>query len=231
MKTIGIIGGMSWESSALYYQLINEGIRDQVGGLHSAKIMMASVDFAEISALQRSGDWDQAGTILAAEANRLEHAGADFIILCTNTMHKIAPTIEAAITIPFLHLGDVAAEAVLAHGLTTVGLMGTAFTMEQKFQRDRIESHGLTVLVPDAEQRSTIHSIIYDELVLGIVTENSRAKYRAIMSDLQLRGAEGIILGCTEIELLVGPSDSELPLFPTTRLHAAAAVRDALNNF
>jgi aspartate racemase len=228
MKTIGIIGGMSWESSALYYQLINEGIRDLVGGLHSAKIIMASVDFAEISTLQRSGDWDQAGKILAGEAHRLEQGGADFIILCTNTMHKVAPAIEAAITIPFLHLGDVAAKAVLAQGLQTVALMGTAFTMEQPFQRDRIESHGLTVIVPDASQRTIIHNIIYEELVLGIVTETSRAKYRTIMADLQARGAEGIILGCTEIELLVGPADSELPLFPTTRLHAAAAVRDAV---
>ena len=228
MKTIGIIGGMSWESSALYYQLINEGIRDSVGGLHSAKIIMASVDFAEISTLQRSGDWDRAGRILANEAHRLERAGADFIILCTNTMHKVAPAIEAAITVPFLHLGDVAAEAVLAQGLRTVGLMGTAFTMEQPFQRERIESHGLTVIVPDAEQRAIIHSVIYEELVLGIVTETSRAQYRSIMVDLQHRGAEGIILGCTEIELLVGPSDSVLPLFPTTRLHASAAVREAL---
>jgi aspartate racemase len=229
VKTIGILGGMSWESSALYYQLINEGIRDSVGGLHSAKIIMASVDFAEISTLQRSGDWDQAGRLLANEAHRLERAGADFIILCTNTMHKVAPAIEAAITVPFLHLGDVAAEAVLAQGLRTVGLMGTAFTMEQPFQRERIESHGLTVIVPDAEQRVIIHSVIYEELVLGIVTETSRTKYRAIMADLQHRGAEGIILGCTEIELLVGPSDSVLPLFPTTRLHASAAVREALN--
>jgi aspartate racemase len=228
VKTIGIIGGMSWESSALYYQLINEGIRDSVGGLHSAKIIMASVDFAEISTLQRSGDWDRAGRILANEAHRLERAGADFIILCTNTMHKVAPAIEAAITVPFLHLGDVAAEAVLAQGLRTVGLMGTAFTMEQPFQRERIESHGLTVIVPDAEQRAIIHSVIYEELVLGIVTETSRAQYRSIMVDLQHRGAEGIILGCTEIELLVGPSDSVLPLFPTTRLHASAAVREAL---
>jgi aspartate racemase len=228
VKTIGIMGGMSWESSALYYQLINEGIRDLVGGLHSAKIIMSSVDFAEISTLQRSGDWDQAGKILADEAQRLEQAGADFIILCTNTMHKVAPAIEAAITIPFLHLGDVAAEAVLAQGIHTVALMGTAFTMEQPFQRDRIESHGLTVIVPDAAQRATIHTIIYEELVLGIVTEASRAKYRTIMADLQARGAEGIILGCTEIELLVGPSDSDLPLFPTTRLHAAAAVREAV---
>jgi aspartate racemase len=228
VKTIGILGGMSWESSALYYQLINEGIRDSVGGLHSAKIIMASVDFAEISTLQRSGDWDQAGRLLANEAHRLERAGADFIILCTNTMHKVAPAIEAAITVPFLHLGDVAAEAVLAQGLRTVGLMGTAFTMEQPFQRERIESHGLTVIVPDAEQRAIIHSVIYEELVLGIVTETSRAQYRSIMVDLQHRGAEGIILGCTEIELLVGPSDSALPLFPTTRLHASAAVREAL---
>jgi aspartate racemase len=228
VKTIGIIGGMSWESSALYYRLINEGIRDSAGGLHSAKIIMASVDFAEISALQRSGDWDRAGRFLADEARRLERAGAEFIIVCTNTMHKVAPAIEAAITIPFLHLGDVAAEAVLAQGLRTVGLMGTAFTMEQPFQRERIESHGLTVIVPDAEQRAIIHTIIYEELVLGIETETSRAQYRSIMVDLQHRGAEGIILGCTEIELLVGPSDSAMPLFPTTRLHASAAVLEAL---
>jgi aspartate racemase len=228
MKTIGLLGGMSWESSALYYQLINEEIRDRVGGLSSAKILLDSVDFAEISALQNSGDWESAGRNLATHARQLENAGADFLLLCTNTMHKVAPAIEEVISIPFLHLGDVAAEAVLASGLETVGLLGTAFTMEQPFQRDRIESHGLTVIVPSAAQRAVIHSIIYEELVLGIVTEASRAIYGTVLRDLEERGAQGIILGCTEIELLVGPADSNLPLFPTTRLHAQAAVREAL---
>ena len=229
MQTIGVIGGMSWESSALYYRLINELVRDRLGGLHSAKILMASVDFAEISELQRSGDWDLAGVLLSAEATRLEAAGADFIVLCTNTMHKVAPAIESATTIPMLHLADVAADAIIDRGISRVGLLGTAFTMEQDYYKDRLASHGIEVLIPGPDQRATVHRVIYEELVLGIVLESSRAEYRGIMADLAARGAEGIILGCTEIELLVGETDTPLPTFPTTRLHAEAAVRRALS--
>lgn len=219
---------MSWESSALYYQLLNEGVRDQLGGTHSAKLVMASVDFAEIEALQSAGDWNGAGELLAEQSRRLEAAGADFLVLCTNTMHKVAPSIEGAVSIPLLHLADTTAAAVTASGTTTVGLLGTAFTMEQDFYRDRVASHGLTVLVPDAEQRAIIHRVIYEELVLGVITEESRAQYVAIIASLRDRGATGVILGCTEIELLIDEGDSPIPTFPTTRLHAEAAVRCAL---
>jgi aspartate racemase len=228
MKTIGLIGGMSWESSALYYRLLNEFVRERVGGLHSAKIILSSVDFAEIERLQAAGDWDTAGRLLAAEATRLETAGADFLVLCTNTMHRVAPAIESAVTIPLLHLADATALAVTAAGVGVVGLLGTAFTMEQDFYRARLAEHGLSVLTPDAAGRAVVHRIIYDELVLGIVTESSRARYREIIASLVERGARGIILGCTEIELLVAQDDSAVPVFPTTRIHAEAAAREAL---
>ncbi|HEX4444407.1 MAG TPA: aspartate/glutamate racemase family protein [Galbitalea sp.] len=228
MKTIGLIGGMSWESSALYYQLINELVRDQLGGLHSAKIILASVDFAEIEQLQSASNWDRAGELLAAEGARLEAAGADFLVLCTNTMHKVTPAVEAVTSIPLLHLADATADAVTAVGLKTVGLLGTAFTMEQDFYRNRLADHGLTVLVPDEPQRATVHRIIYEELVLGIVKDSSRARYREVIDALVDRGAQGVILGCTEIELLVSQADSAVPVFPTTRIHAEAAVREAL---
>lgn len=228
MKTIGLLGGMSWESSALYYQLINELVRDELGGLHSAKIVMASVDFAEIEELQRAGNWDRAGELLAREAARLEAVGADFLVICTNTMHKVAPAIEAATGIPLVHLADATAEVVAAAGIRTVGLLGTAFTMEQDFYRERLEHHGLEVLVPDAPQRAVVHRVIYDELVLGVVNESSRQRYREIIASLVDRGAQGVILGCTEIELLVGADDSAVPVFPTTRIHTEAAVRAAL---
>ena len=219
---------MSWESSALYYRLINELIRDQLGGLHSARCVMVSVDFAEVERLQAGGDWDQAARLLAGEAQRLEAAGADFIVLCTNTMHKVADSIESAVSIPLLHLADVTAQAVGAAGMTTVGLLGTAFTMEQAFYTERIGNHGVSVLVPDAAQRAIVHRVIYEELVRGIVTQGSRAEYVAIIASLRDRGAEGVILGCTEIELLIDQDASPLPVFPTTRIHAEAAVRLAL---
>lgn len=228
MKTIGLLGGMSWESSALYYKLINEGIRHKLGGLHSAKIVMASVDFSEIEKLQSSGDWDAAGELLAEQARRLEVAGADFLLLCTNTMHKVAPHLENAVAIPLLHLADATADAVLHSGIKSVGLLGTAFTMEQDFYKDRLIAHGLTVVVPDTEQRAVIHRVIYEELVLGIVSEASRKQYVAIIASLQERGAEGVILGCTEIELLVSDEDSPIPTFATTSIHATAAVKLAL---
>ncbi|WP_026120308.1 aspartate/glutamate racemase family protein [Nocardiopsis potens] len=228
MLRIGLIGGMSWESSALYYELINEAVKERLGGLHSARAVLASVDFAEIERMQSAGAWDEAGEALADEARRLEAAGADLIVLCTNTMHKVAGAIEAAVGIPLLHLGDVTAEAVRAAGLGTVGLLGTRFTMEQDFYRDRMAGHGLTVLVPEEEDRADVHRIIYEELVLGEVREESRARYAEVIAGLAARGAEGVVLGCTEIELLVRPEDSPVPVFPTTRLHATAAVTRAL---
>ncbi|KQW47887.1 hypothetical protein ASC77_15850 [Nocardioides sp. Root1257] len=228
MRRIGLLGGMSWESSALFYDLLNRGVAERLGGFHSARLLMSSVDFAEIEELQRAGDWDRAGELLADEAARLEAAGADLLVLCTNTMHKVAPAIEAATGVPLLHLGDVTARAVRAAGLTTVGLLATRFTMEQHFYVDRIARHGVAVLVPSAEDREVVHRIIYEELVLGVVRDESREAYRAVMERLAARGAEGIVLGCTEIELLVGADDSPVPVFPTTQLHVDAAIDAAL---
>jgi aspartate racemase len=226
--TIGMLGGMSWESSAQYYRLANELVRERLGGLHSARCVLYSVDFAEIERLQVDGRWDDAGALLAAAAQQVEAAGADLLVLCTNTMHKVADQIAAAIGIPLLHLADATATTVRAAGLRTVGLLGTAFTMEQDFYRDRLASHGLTVVVPDAEDRAVVHSVIYDELCRGIVTETSRAAYVAVIDRLVGAGAEGVVLGCTEIELLIGPDDVRVPVFPTTRLHVEAAVERAL---
>jgi aspartate racemase len=228
MLSIGLLGGMSWESTAEYYRLLNEVVRDRLGGLHCADVLIASVDFADIERLQVKGRWDEAGLVLAERARGLEAAGAELLLLCTNTMHKVAAPIEAAISIPFLHLGDATANAVRRAGITTVGLLGTAFTMEQDFYRDRLETHGLTVLIPDSDDRAEIHRIIYEELVLGMVREESRTSYRATMNRLVAAGADGIILGCTEIELLIGQDDSDVPVFPTTRNHVEAAVDAAL---
>lgn len=219
---------MSWESSALYYRLLNELVKERLGGLHSARCVMVSVDFAEVEHLQATGQWEQAGQLLAREAQHLEAGGADFIVLCTNTMHKVADAIETAVSIPLLHLADVAARAVKRSGLNSVGLLGTAFTMEEPFYKDRMASHGLEAIVPDAAQRQIVHRIIYEELVLGVVTDSSRALYAAIIESLRDRGAEGVILGCTEIELLISQENSPVPVFPTTRIHAEAAVHLAL---
>jgi len=229
VKRIGLIGGMSWQSSALYYSLINELVAQRLGGFHSADMVMVSVDFAYIERMQSAGDWDAAGEVLAREAAALENAGAEVIVLCTNTMHKIARVIEAAVSVPLLHLGDVTASAVRDARLQTVGLLGTRFTMEEAFYRDRIESHGLAVIVPTREQQSLVNRVIYEELVAGVVRDESRIEYLAIIADLEDRGAQGVILGCTEIELLVQPEHSELPLFATTLLHAKAAVDFALS--
>jgi len=226
--TIGLLGGMSWESSARYYQLANELVRARLGGLHSARLVLLSVDFAEIEELQVGDRWDEAGALLAAAAERVEAAGADLLLLCTNTMHKVADQVAAAVDIPLLHLADATAAAVKAAGLTTVGLLGTAFTMEQPFYRDRLASHGLTVLVPEAEDRALVHSVIYDELCLGIAAETSRAAYVAVIDRLVSAGAEGVILGCTEIELLIDQDAVGVAVFPTTRLHVEAAVDRAL---
>jgi aspartate racemase len=229
MRRIGLLGGMSWESSAEYYRLINEAVRERLGGLHSADCLLRSVDFADIARLQRSGQWEQAGALLAAEASALEAAGAELLVLCTNTMHKVAAAIAGSVQIPFVHIADTTARAVRAHGLQTVGLLATAYTMEQEFYVDRLQDmHDLRVLVPDEPDRRIVHEVIYNELCVGVIDDGSRAQYRRIMGQLAERGAEGILLGCTEIDLLVSPSDAPVPVFDTTRLHAHTAVELAL---
>jgi aspartate racemase len=228
MKKIGLLGGMSWESTALYYALLNQMTRERLGGHHSARCLLSSVDFAEVEQMQRDGRWTAAGQMLADEALALERAGAEVLVLCTNTMHKVAHQIEEAVSIPFLHLADVTAAAVKQAGIGTVAFLGTGFSMSEDFHTGRIAGHGLRVLLPDEAAREVVHTVIYDELVLGIVREESRAAYRRIIAALADRGAQGVILGCTEIELLVGPDDSPVPVFATTRLHAAAALDLAL---
>ena len=228
MKRIGLIGGMSWESTALYYRLLNQGAAARLGGLHSADLVLASVDFAPIARLQADGRWDEAGGVLAERARHLEAAGAELLVLCTNTMHQVAPAIEAAVTVPLLHIIDVTAAAAREAGLRRLGLLATGFTMGQPFYRDRLATHDLDAIVPDAAGRELVHRIIYDELCRGVITEDSRRRVRAVVEDLVARGADGIILGCTEIELLVGPADSPVPVLPTTALHAAAALDAAL---
>ncbi len=231
MKTLGLIGGMSWESTIPYYRIINETVRERLGGLHSARLILYSVDFHDIERLQRAGAWDEAGRTLADAARSLEVAGAEVLALCTNTLHEVAPAIEAAVTIPLLHIADPTAAAVKRAGLGTVGLLGTRFTMEQDFYRGRLTAqHGLTVVVPDAADREIVHRVIYDELCRGDIRAESRAQYREIMRRLVETGAEGIILGCTEIALLVGPDDAPVPLFDTTRLHARSAALWALGD-
>lgn len=229
MKTIGLIGGMSWESSIEYYRIINETAKEKLGGLHSAKSMMVSVDFAEIEKLQHEDRWDEAGQILVKCAQDLERGGADLIVLCTNTMHKLADQITANVNIPFLHIADATAEKIISSGIKRIGLLGTRFTMEHDFYKGRlINNFGLDVLIPEKTDRDIIHRVIYEELVLGKIVDASRTEYQRIMSDLLAKGAEGIILGCTEIELLIKDGDSSAPLFPTTRIHAIAAVEKAL---
>jgi len=229
VKTIGLIGGMSWESTVPYYRQINETIKERLGGLHSAKIVLYSVDFHEVEKLQHAGDWQAAAVMLAATARSLQAAGADFLVLCTNTMHKVAADIEAAVTIPLFHIADPTAAEIKLAGHSTVGLLGTRFTMEQAFYRDRLsERHGLRVIVPDAKDRETVHRIIYDELCVGVISEASRSEYRRVMAGLASQGARAIILGCTEISLLVNQQDSRVPLFDTTAIHARAAAEEAL---
>ena len=229
MKTIGLLGGMSWESTVLYYRWINEGVRERLGGLHSAQVALFSVDFEPIEALQHAGRWDEAGAVLAHAAQQVEAAGADFLLLCTNTMHKVAPQIEAAIRIPFLHIADATAARIKQRGMSTVGLLGTKFTMQQPFYAGRLaEKHGLRVLVPPPADQEIVHRVIYEELVLGVVRDESRAQFLRIMADLHARGAEGIIEGCTEIVMLVQQSHTPIPLFDTTAIHAQAAVERAL---
>lgn len=229
MRTLGLLAGMSWESTIPYYRQINEAVRERLGGLHSAKLVLYSVDFAEIERLQMQGDWDEAGRRLAAAAAALARAGAEALVICTNTMHKVAPAIEAGSGLPLLHIADATAARIRAAGLTRIGLLGTRFTMEQDFYRERLVSRGLEVLVPEDDQRELVHRVIYDELCRGVVREDSRERYREIMADLVRRGAQGIILGCTEIGLLVGDADTTVPTFDTTRIHAQAAADWALD--
>ena len=228
MKTIGLLGGMSWESSIEYERIINTEVRRRLGGTHSADLIVRSYDFAAIEALQSAEDWDGAGRLLAGDAQQLQRGGAQLVVLCTNTMHRVASAIEAAISVPFLHLADATAEAVVAAGVSTVALLGTRYTMEGVFYRERLERHGLEVLVPDEPDRSTVHDIIYDELVRGIVESRSRDAYLSVIGRLIDRGAAGVIAGCTEIELLVAPDHVDISYFPTTSLHALAAVDLAL---
>ncbi len=230
MKTIGLIGGMSWESTIPYYRQINEAIKARLGGLHSARLVLYSIDFHDIEQLQQAGDWAAAGVILADAARSLEAAGASFVVLCTNTMHLVAPAIEQAVDIPLLHIADPTAAAIKRAGHATVGLIGTRFTMERPFYRDRLaDRHGLHVIVPDAADRETVNRIIYDELCLGVIRDASREAYRRIIATLAAQGAQAVILGCTEISLLVSQDDTAVPLFDTTRLHADAAVDQALS--
>ncbi|MBC7956665.1 MAG: aspartate/glutamate racemase family protein [Cytophagales bacterium] len=232
MKVIGLIGGMSWESTIPYYRQINETVKASLGGLHSAKLILYSVDFHEVERLQHLGDWQAAGALLADAARSLESAGAEFLVLCTNTMHKVASHIDAAVSIPLFHIADPTAIEIKRAGHETVGLLGTRFTMEQDFYRDRLrERHGLTVLVPNADDREIVHRIIYDELCLGHVLPASRSEYRRVMAELASQGAQAIILGCTEISLLVDQTDSALPLFDTTAIHARAAAERALSDW
>ena len=230
MKKIGLLGGMSWESTALYYSLLNQLVRERLGGYHSARCLVASVDFAPVEEMQRAGDWESAGRMLAAEARALENGGAELLLLCTNTMHKVADRIEDATSVPFVHLADVTARAVVAAGLESVAFLGTGFSMRETFHTDRIAGHGLEVTVPDANEQQVVHDVIYDELVHGIVRDESREAYRKIIDSLVDRGAQGVILGCTEIELLIRPADCPVPAFPTTRLHVEAAVDLALTD-
>ena len=229
MKTIGLLGGLSWQSTTHYYQIINEEIASRLGGLHSAKIVLSSVDFAEIEVLQRENRWHESGEILAKNANGLRLAGADFILICANTMHKVADQVEAGSGLPVLHIADATAAVVKTAGIQKIGLLGTRYTMEEDFYRVRLaEKHGLQVVIPDEQDRNMINRVIFEELCLGVVRSASKEAYLQVLKRLEDSGAQGIILGCTEIEMLITPSDFHLPLFPTTRIHSLAAVDRAL---
>ncbi len=229
MKTIGMLGGMSWESTLTYYRLLNEGIKLRLGGLHSAQICLFSVDFAEIEKLQHQNSWDELGLLLGNAAIRVEKGGADFLLICTNTMHKVAPQVATSLSIPILHIADATAAELQKQQIKRVGLLGTRFTMEQDFYKQRITNNfGIEVLIPDAPQRTLVHQVIYEELCLGIIREQSRQEFLKIIQHLSAKGAEGIILGCTEIGLLIGTHDTDIPLYDTTAIHAQAAVDFAL---
>jgi aspartate racemase len=229
MKTIGLLGGMSWESTLTYYTLINQGIRDQLGGLHSAKLVLYSVEFAEIEKLQNAGQWEEAGRLLASAAQKVEGAGAEALLICTNTMHKVAPQVEAAIDIPLLHIADATGRIIAGKGMKKVGLLGTRFTMEEDFYKGRLtEKFGIEVIIPSPEKRDLVHRVIYDELCCGKIKEASKDAYVEVVSNLGRQGAEAVILGCTEISLLIKEQDASLPLLDTTAIHAREAVRFAL---
>ena len=230
MKTIGLIGGMSWESTQSYYQLLNQGIKNKLGGLHSAKIVLVSLDFAEIAMLQQQQDWPQMAEILIKAAKQVEAAGADYLLICTNTMHKLAEQVQAAVAIPLLHIADAVGENLIQHNFKKVALLGTQFTMEQDFYKQRLaDKFAIDVLIPDAQGRETVHRVIYDELCKGIISPESKAEYLTIIDDLTQQGAEAIILGCTEIALLVQQSDTSIPLLDSTALHCAMALENSLN--
>ncbi|KAB7895827.1 amino acid racemase [Rouxiella sp. S1S-2] len=229
MKTLGLIGGMSWESTLPYYRTINEQIKQQLGGLHSAKLVLFSVDFYEIEQLQAQGDWEKAGQVLGEAARSLNKAGAEIIVVCTNTMHKVAEAIERIGGLPLLHIADATAKPIIEQNLSRIGLLGTRFTMEQAFYRGRLQAQGIDVLTPNEEDRAIVHRIIYEELCLGKIVDASRDEYRRIISSLEQQGAQGIILGCTEITLLVGPQDASVPVFDTTAIHAYAAAAYSLS--
>lgn len=230
MRTIGLLGGMSFESTIPYYRIVNETIRERLGGLHSAKIAMVSVDFHDVERMQMAGDWTAAGAFLANAARAVEAAGADFLVLCTNTMHKVASDIERAVTIPLLHIADPTADAIRTAGLSTVALLGTRFTMEQDFYRERLRLRGIDARVPDAADRDWLHRVIYDELCRGVVRDASRTRLASLIGELVARGAEGVTLGCTEIAMLIEPRESRIPIFDTARLHAEAAALLALDD-
>ena len=230
MKTIGLLGGMSWESTLTYYQAINEGVKKRLGGLHSAQVVLYSVDFDPIEKLQHRGEWDATAEILAGAARRIEAGGADFFLICTNTMHKVAEAVQAAVSIPLLHIADATADVLLKNKVKRVGLLGTGFTMEQDFYKGRLmDKYELDVVVPEEPDRKQIHDIIYNELCLGMCKPESKAAYLKIVEKLGKMGAQAVILGCTEIGLLIGPGDTELPLYDTAKIHAAAAVEWALD--
>jgi len=230
MKTIGLIGGMSWESTQSYYQLLNQGVKNKLGGLHSAKIVLVSLDFAEIAVLQQQQDWPQMAEILIKAAKQVEAAGADYLLICTNTMHKLAEQVQAAVTIPLLHIADAVGENLIQHNFKKVALLGTQFTMEQDFYKQRLaDKFAIDVLIPDTQGRETVHRVIYDELCKGIISPESKAEYLTIIDDLTQQGAEAIILGCTEIALLVQQSDTSVPLLDSTTLHCAMALENSLN--
>ncbi len=231
VKTIGLLGGMSWESTQWYYQALNEGVKAKLGGLHSAKIVLHSVDFAEIEQLQMQGDWQKAGEVLAQAALGIEKCGADFLLICTNTMHIVAPEIQAKLSIPLLHIADATAQELIKQGVKKVGLLGTAFTMEQDFYKGRLEDrYGLEVITPNQTNRQIVHNIIYDELCLGQIRESSKQEYLRIIDELAMHGAQGVILGCTEISLLVKQIDTQVSLFDTTFIHANAAITNSFKN-
>ena len=230
MKTIGLIGGMSWESTASYYQLINEAIKEELGGLHSAKILLYSVDFAEIEHYQSSGDWGKSAQVLSEITQKLEQAGADFIVICTNTMHKVAPQIQEKISIPILHIAQATAEALLEKGIQKVGLLGTKYTMTQDFYKEKLLEAGLEVVIPDQAGVEEVNRIIYDELCLGQIKGSSKQLYLTVIDDLRKAGAEAVILGCTEIGLLVKQEDTDMPLFDTTAIHAQKAAKFAISS-